>query len=63
MSNGSVVTVLYGDGGDGFVGTTAETCGANLSDVAIVDLDGDCVLDVVATDPSGDRICLLLSTQ
>lgn len=63
VSNGNVVTILYGDGGNGFVGTTSETCGANLTDVAIADLDGDCVLDIVATDPSGDRICVLLSTQ
>lgn len=61
VANGGVVAILYGNGLGGFVGQSVESCGGSLTDLEIADLDGDCVLDIVATDSAGDEVCVLLS--
>lgn len=61
VANGPAVSILYGNGAGGFVGQSVESCGGQLTDLEIADLDGNCVLDIVATDADGDEVCVLLS--
>jgi hypothetical protein len=60
---GAFVEVNFSNGDSTFTDPVSFECPSNVTGLEIVDVNGDCVPDIVAAAGQGEDVCLLLSDR